>query len=91
MSIDSVKKFYQKVEADKGLKGKLEGVGKESLGAVVKIAQSAGFAFSIDDLVAFRQDAGAKELSDADLEMVAGGRANSTCVEAYCGVGEYKR
>jgi predicted ribosomally synthesized peptide with nif11-like leader len=90
VSKDAVKSFYAKVEADKALKAKLEAIGKGKMDEVVKVAGAAGFAFSTDDLVAFQQEAGGA-LSEADLDLVAGGRINTACLEAYCGVGTYKR
>jgi predicted ribosomally synthesized peptide with nif11-like leader len=90
VSRDAVKKFYEKVEADKALKAKLEAVGLGRLDEVVRIAGAAGFVFSSDDLVAFQQE-NSGELSEADLDLVAGGRINTPCLEAYCGVGSYNK
>ncbi len=80
MSIDNVKKFYAKVEADKALKSKLQSVVKDGMGAVVKIATAAGFSFTAEDLAKFRAQTGARELSDAELSQVAGGKKDTACM-----------
>ena len=67
VSEEQLKAFLEAVKADAGLQEKL----KEAAGAdaVVAIAKAAGFAISAEELVERSQ----AELSDEELERVAGG------------------
>ncbi len=64
MSEEQLKAFLSKVQADKSLQDQLNAEGAD----VVAIAKAAGFSISTEDLKEHRQD-----LSDEDLEGVAGG------------------
>jgi predicted ribosomally synthesized peptide with nif11-like leader len=68
MSEEQLKAFLEAVKADTGLQEKLNAAGDED--AVVEIAKGAGFAISSDELEKAMQR---KELSDEELENVAGG------------------
>lgn len=88
---DAVKKFFEKVEKEPGLKAKLGSIAKGKLDEVVKIAESAGYRFSAAELAAFQKTAAGQNLSEAELDMVAGGKASTGCAELYCGAGTYVR
>jgi predicted ribosomally synthesized peptide with nif11-like leader len=82
MSIETVKQFWQKVQGDQTIRAKLSGLQgsqKEiALGEVVRIAAAAGFYFTTADYEAavresLREQHAAGDLSDKELEKVAGG------------------
>ena len=66
MSKEQLKAFLEKVKADTSLQEKLNAAA--DVDSVVAIAKTAGFAISADDLMKTHI-----ELSDAELERVAGG------------------
>ena len=72
MSEEQLKAFIAKVQADTSLQEQLKVEGAD----VVAIAKAAGFSISTEDLNTHRQnlsDDGPKNLSDDELEGVAGG------------------
>ena len=71
MSEEQLKAFLDAVEADAGLQEKLKAAGDAD--AVVAIAKAAGFVISADDLKKAQS-----ELSDEELEGVAGGAPKMT-------------
>jgi len=82
MSAEVVKAFIGKVTEDEDLQTKLQSIdddGEDALGQIIGIASEAGFSFEAEDyqtvvheMAKVRHAAG--ELSDEDLEAVAGGR-----------------
>jgi predicted ribosomally synthesized peptide with nif11-like leader len=89
MSIETVRQFWQKAKGDQATQAKLialKGNQKESaLGEVVRIAADAGFYFTTADYEAavresLREQHAAGDLSDKDLEKVAGGATIKGCV-----------
>jgi len=75
MSEDQLKAFMEAVNSDPSLQEKLKSAG--DVKDVVGIAKGAGFAISVEDLQNSQS-----ELSDAELESVAGGFFGKT--EALC-------
>ena len=73
MSEEQLKSFLEKVKTDTGLKEKLKAAADSD--AVLAIAKEAGFMISADDLKT------QSEISDAELERVAGGCANGIVTE----------
>ena len=75
MSEDQLKAFLEKVKGDTSLQEKLKAASDAD--AVVSIAKEEGFSISIDDIKAqlleLSDEAGDVELSDEELEGVAGG------------------
>ena len=67
MSVEQLKAFLEAVKADEGLQEKLKGAGGAD--AAVAIAKGAGFVISAEEL----QSEAERELSDDELEGVAGG------------------
>ena len=81
MSEEQLKAFLSKVQADKSLQDQLNAEGAD----VVAIAKAAGFSITSEDLKEHRQD-----LSDEDLEGVAGGTACAITGTFYqCTVGAF--
>ena len=72
MSEEKLKAFLEKVQSDTNLQEKLKAAADAN--AVVDIAKEAGFSISADDLKNAQSDI--TELSDEELEGVAGGRRN---------------
>jgi predicted ribosomally synthesized peptide with nif11-like leader len=94
MSSEIVRQFIRKVQNDHALKAKLETVPKsvagETIAAIVKIGNAAGFAFTAEDytlavneLLAQKHAAG--ELNDEELTLVAGGQLTPCPVISRCG------
>lgn len=77
MSLDALEKFYEHVRNDKTLEQEATAALQEGASAVVKLAEREGFAFTSEELsVALAHHAAANdELSDDELELVAGGLA----------------
>ena len=67
MSEEQLKAFISKVQGDTSLQEKLKGAADND--AVVAIAKAAGFSLSADDI-----NKAQSELSEAELEGVAGGQ-----------------
>ena len=74
MSEEQLKAFLEKVKGDTSLQEKLKAVTDPD--AVVVIAKAAGFMISVDDL---NKAAGYQELSEEELEGVAGGGGGGQC------------
>ena len=73
MSEEQLKAFMEAVKADAGLQEKLKAA--TDADAVVAIAKAAGFVISAEELK--RAQA---EISEEELEGVAGGRARAICI-----------
>lgn len=75
MSIEALEQFYEKVRTDTGLEAEASAALNEGGAAVVALGAREGFVFSEEELsIALAQHAtAADELSDADLDLVAGG------------------
>ena len=83
MPIESVTKFWQKAQQDAALLAKLAAIPADdqqtALAALVKVAAEAGFTFTVKEYdAAIKEELtrryGAAELSEQQLEAVAGGR-----------------
>jgi predicted ribosomally synthesized peptide with nif11-like leader len=82
MSAEGATAFYERVSSDEGFRAKLEAANTRD--DKHRIVTEAGYDVSRDDLSTIRKLAGASELSDEDLEKVAGG-ASATDVVAVVG------
>ena len=71
MSTESVREFFLAVSADSGLKQKLTAA-TDSVN-FVQIAQESGYSFSLEDLQTYIAQHNNGELSEDELEAVAGG------------------
>ena len=72
MSEEQLKAFLEAVKADTGLQEKLKGV--EDADVVAAIAKEAGFVITVEEVTGQGQ-----ELSDGELERVAGGANSQDC------------
>ncbi len=77
MSEEQLKAFLEKVKGDTSLQEKLKAAADSD--AVVSIAKESGFSISADDLTKAQS-----ELSDQELEGVAGGNFGMTVVGTFC-------
>ena len=80
MSKEQLKAFLEKVKTDTSLQEKLKAEGAD----VVAIAKAAGFSITTEDL-----NSQVQNLTDDELEGVAGGIGNTQCkgeiVRVFCG------
>jgi predicted ribosomally synthesized peptide with nif11-like leader len=77
MSLEQLKAFLEKVKADTSLQERLKS--DSDADAVVAIATEAGFSISSDDLKNAQS-----ELSEEELEDVAGGKCRGETMWFYC-------
>ncbi len=75
----------ERVESDQGFRERLEAAPTNE--AKQQIVRDAGFDVQASDLPAIRSLAGIQELSDDDLEKVAGGIGGATSVSVGASVG----
>ena len=80
MSEKQLKSFLEKVKGDTSLQEKLKGAADAD--AALAIAKDAGFIISIDDLSITQ----ISELSDEELETVAGGRNPTLDIMSWLGL-----
>lgn len=75
MSLDALEKFYEHVRNDKTLEQEATAALQEGASAVVNLGEREGFSFTTEELtVALAHHAATNdELSDDELELVAGG------------------
>jgi predicted ribosomally synthesized peptide with nif11-like leader len=75
MSIEALEQFYDKVRSDAALESEAGAALGKGASAVVALGAREGYDFSEDELtIALAQHAASSgELSDADLDLVAGG------------------
>ena len=71
MSEEQLNAFLEKVKGDISLQEKLNGTADADADAVVELAKEAGFAISAEDIQSMQS--AMVELSDHELEQVAGG------------------
>ncbi|MCM5558949.1 Nif11-like leader peptide family RiPP precursor [Pleomorphomonas sp. JP5] len=79
MSVEALELFYEKIQEDDVLEAKAAEALGRTLGDVVALARLQGFEFSEDELMAALSKhaiGGSMELSDTDLDLVAGGTAS---------------
>jgi predicted ribosomally synthesized peptide with nif11-like leader len=87
MSAEGATALYERVTSDEEFRARLEAAETpEEKGQVVT---EAGFDVSRDDLSTVRSLAGVSELSDEDLEKVAGGGATSTVLTVVEGAAPF--
>jgi predicted ribosomally synthesized peptide with nif11-like leader len=93
---ESIKRFFDDVEKEESLKARLHDAFKANSGngksdakeVFVKFAKSEGYDFTVSDLEDYRDEkfGGSGELTDEQLEAVAGGKTPGnpwTCVERW--------
>ena len=86
MSVEALKEFGKKVVEDEGLKAKAKEVGMENVEGMAKLAQDNGFDVTAEDFqAAANQAQSSGELSEDDLEKVAGGFVTASLAVAAVG------
>src|SRR5258708_5656114 len=81
MSQENVLSFIHKVSEDPGLLAKLRPLTEDDMTGLLKVAAEAGFDFNAEDYVVAMQAqsiAPASDLSDNDLDVIAGGIGSAT-------------
>ncbi|AII43654.1 hypothetical protein KR100_09805 [Synechococcus sp. KORDI-100] len=78
MSDEQLKAFWDAIQSDSALQQKLQGV--TDPGAIVDIGKEAGFVVSIDEVQKAQAELSNVELSDEDLDNVAGGFHACACI-----------
>src|SRR5262245_1325987 len=71
MSAENAARFVQQIAQDQSLKARVEAV--QTADEVVRIAREAGFDLTADELKAAARRLSGREMSDQELEAVAGG------------------
>ena len=77
MSVEQLKAFVAKVQSDTSLQEKLKAAADSD--AVVSIAKESGFSISADDLTKAQS-----EITEEELEGVAGGKCRGETMWFYC-------
>jgi predicted ribosomally synthesized peptide with nif11-like leader len=67
---NEIERFARDLAANEGLRNEVKAIGNDNA-AVVKLANAKGYNFTLDDVEAL--DIGEGELSDLQLDLVAGG------------------
>jgi predicted ribosomally synthesized peptide with nif11-like leader len=89
MSIENARAFYEKVKGDQSLQQKIGELAKETPAEteaiIIKVAGKNGFSFTLEEMKAVMKELTKNapnhgELSDAELEAVAGGVKGSDCI-----------
>jgi len=79
MSVEALKEFGKKCLEDGEMKDKVKEIGLKNMGSIMSYAKEKGFDFNEDDMKALGKETQAEgELSESDLEQVAGGIVTST-------------
>ncbi len=84
MGVESLKQFIQKLGTDDALAGKFKGVSTDP-NAVIALGKEHGYEFSAEDMRDLKKQQG-EELSDKELENVAGGFVTATAAIVAAGV-----
>lgn len=86
MSIQDLDSLINLIKADSSLRQRLASCATPA--AAAEIIQAAGYSLSVEEILHLRSNLGAMELSDAELEGVAGGRDKNsnadTCINRGC-------
>src|SRR5437868_7830149 len=87
MSQSEVERFARDLKSDGTLMSDLAGSPDKSLAAAVSVGARRGYSFTLDDAKAFvaaRAKASGKELSENDLDKVAGAGGPTFCAAQQC-------
>lgn len=80
MSKEAIKKFQEEAKSNKDLQEQIVEAGSD-VDKIVSIANNAGFSFTKEELLQFSEEA-KSQLSDDDLDKVAGGSGATVTVTA---------
>jgi len=90
MSIEALKEFTKTVVENEVHQEKAKKIGLNDIDGLIGFGKELGYEFSLEDLQALANETGSQseELSEEDLEQVAGGAATTTlaAVAAFAGV-----
>jgi predicted ribosomally synthesized peptide with nif11-like leader len=75
MSVENVKKFYQRMEEDEAFRAAVANENSSNTEKVIAVAARHGYEFTETDYAAAMENG---ELSDSELEQIAGGERKST-------------
>lgn len=80
MSVADFKKYGQMIEEDQNVRKRAKEIGMNDLDGQIAYAKGLGLEFTVDDMKALADEVGASadELSDEQLEQVAGGAVSIT-------------
>ena len=80
MSLDDFKKYGQMIADDEGVRAKAKDIGIGDIDGQIVYAKTLGLEFNVQDMEAMANEAGISkdELSEEDLEMIAGGVTTTT-------------
>ena len=91
--MEIIKKFYEALSTDEAMRERAKTLSEkptsdeaEAMERIIAFAKTEGYSFTVEDLRAFFTSSRAKELSDEELENVAGGACKDTATCA-CFVG----
>ena len=84
MSQEAVQALVERVSDDETLRDQMIAAGDND--TRLRMAQEAGFDVTAEDLAELRAQAGVEELSEEDLQKIAGGALNNTQVTIASGV-----
>jgi len=88
MSVEALKDFGKKVLEDQELKKKAKQVGMDNMEGIIALAKENGFDISKEDFEALAKELqSTDELSNDDLEQVAGGVVTVAAAAAVVGAG----
>lgn len=82
MSVENVNGFFKKLEQDEGFRDRLakdERLKEKSFHSIMAVAGAEGFPFNEDDFIQAQEEMKNMELSDEELEKVAGGLGIGIC------------
>jgi predicted ribosomally synthesized peptide with nif11-like leader len=83
MSMQNLEQFYDKVQANGRLEAEATSALQKGPAALVALGAREGFSFSTEELAAgLEKLSGGRELSDTDLDLVAGG-TRPNCSESW--------
>ena len=86
MSVENLKEYARRCATDPELRSKAKEIGVTNLDGQISFATSLGLDWNKDDMMAFQTEIQADgELSEDDLESVAGGVLSATGVAAVVG------
>lgn len=89
MSIEDLKKYGQMCAEKEEIRNRAKEIGIENIAGQMAYAKELGLVFNQEDMEALAKEAGvgqSDELSEEDLEKVAGGIVSTTAVMVSCAV-----
>ena len=85
MSVENLKEYARRCASEPELRAKAKEIGMSDMDEHMRHAESLGLGWTLDDMVAFRKEmiddqGDLEDLSEEDLEQVAGGVVTATAV-----------